>query len=307
VNAPDSRTARITGLVPSLSDRHVLVVGCGSVGSTIADVLVRHGVGTITLVDPDEVEAPNLSRSTYTGVDRGRPKVDALADHLLRIDPGTSVTGHHCELDALLELQLADLLQQVDLVVGTLDDPVAQGALDHRATAIGRPVVHCALYRGAAAGEIVVNIPGATPCWACATGQRATSHGADGEHLRGEQDYGTGRLAAETALGADILTVVSVAAKLSIGLLCGPSSPVGAHTLTAIARHSMCIIATSAGWEWFPANFGETPGQFAPQSVWLRVLGSSECPVCGEHRVAPQAPLGDGTAAGALASFRSGR
>ena len=304
---PQDRTARVRGLVPPLADRHVLVVGCGSVGSSLADILSRHGVGAFTLVDPDEVEAPNLSRSTYTNGDCGRPKVDALADHLQRIDPATTVARHGVGVSELCEIQLADVLCDVDLVVAALDDPVAQGALDHRATAIGRPTVHCALYRGAAAGEIVVNVPGATACWSCATGQSSLAQVADGSALRGERDYGTGRLAAETALGADILTVVSVAAKLALGLLAGPDSPAGMHALTAVARHSMCIVATSSGWEWFPANFGDTPGQFAPQSVWLRVVGATDCPVCGDHPTPPITPVHQTDLAGVLATYRAER
>lgn len=279
------RTARLDGLVPPLADARVLVVGCGSVGSTMADILVRHGVGAFTLIDPDDVEAPNLSRSVYTAADCGRPKVDALADHLRAVDPATHVDAHAIPVAELGEVGLSDAISSCDLVVAATDDPVTQGALNHRSYVLDRPALYTALYRGALAGEIVVTVPGATPCWACATGQLDLDD--DGAVRSGVKDYGTGRLAGEVALGADVLTVVSVAAKVGIGLLAGPDSPAGLHAVMAMARHSMCIVATSASWDWFPATFGDTPGQYAPQSVWMRVEGSDDCPVCGSERRAP--------------------
>lgn len=285
MNHHSERTSRLGGLVPPLANRHVLVVGCGSVGSTMADVLARHGVGCFTLIDPDTVEAPNLSRSTYRHADVGRPKVDALAEHLTDIDPGLTVRVIHGTLARLPETQQAEIIGAVDLVIGAADDPVAQASLDHRCYALGVPAVFPALYRAAAAGELVITVPEATPCWSCATGSRG-NHGTSEE-----KDYGTGRLNGETALGADILTVVSVAAKHAVGLLAGPSSPAGTLTLTSVARHSMCIVATSPEWDWFPQVFGQASGQYAPQSVWLSVTGSTDCPVCGPVRQPPMPSL----------------
>lgn len=293
------RTARVARLVPPLADRSVLVVGCGSVGSSMADVLVRHGVGGFTLVDPDVVEAPNLSRSVYRHGDIGRPKVEALADHLRAVDPATQVELVRQPLSGLPETRRAAVISGSSVVIAATDDPVTQAALNHRCYALGIPAVFPALYRGAHAGEVVITVPDATPCWACATGS-STSKAATGE-----KDYGTGRLAAETALGADILTVVSVAAKHTLGLLSGGSSPAGAVTLRALARHSMCILATAPEWDWFPRTFVSAPGQFAPQAVWLNVTGSPECPVCGVERQVPLPPfdrssldLGTGTPLG---------
>ena len=66
-------------LQESAPPHHVAVLGCGSVGSTIADLLVRSGVRALTLVDPDTVSPENLSRSVYATSDVGQPKAKALA------------------------------------------------------------------------------------------------------------------------------------------------------------------------------------------------------------------------------------
>ena len=56
---PGGVTARTEPLVGDLANRHVLVAGLGSVGSRVAEDLVRAGVGRLTLVDPDLVAAAN--------------------------------------------------------------------------------------------------------------------------------------------------------------------------------------------------------------------------------------------------------
>lgn len=63
------------------------IVGCGSVGATIAENLVRLGLTNITLWDFDKVEAHNLSNQIFRQQDIGHPKVDALKDILTELNP----------------------------------------------------------------------------------------------------------------------------------------------------------------------------------------------------------------------------
>ncbi|AKL74093.1 dinucleotide-utilizing enzyme [Actinobacteria bacterium IMCC26256] len=280
-SAANSRTARVEALIAPLRNHHVVVIGCGSVGSHLADILVRHGVGAFTLVDPDTVEAPNLSRSVFRNHDVGQSKVQALSEHLRAIDPSANVCQIAAPLLQLDEDTITDVIVRADLVIAATDDPIAQAAINHRCYALGVPAVFASLYRGAEAGEIVATVPPVTPCFQCAVGNTTTTDAAR------TKDYGTGRIAAETALGADILTVVSVAAKHAIGLLSGANTPAGTTTLTALARHNLCIVATSPEWGWFGALFAGAAGQFAPQAVWHTSTRNPQCPICGEHPVAP--------------------
>jgi hypothetical protein len=158
------------------------------------------------------------------------------------------------------------------------DDAVAQGRLCHFAFAADRPFVSCALYRRAEAGEVVVAIPNFTPCWSCATN-------SDDMQLANPEleDYGTGRLVGETGLGVDILAVSTVAARMALGLLANPDTPVR-RSATAILQRgwSMCMVSNQADWDFFSSVFDGVVGQAAPQSVWMRVVGRAECSVCGE-------------------------
>ena len=58
-----------------LAQSHALIVGCGALGSHIADTLARAGVGTLTIVDRDVVELTNLQRQVlFTTDDLGKNK-----------------------------------------------------------------------------------------------------------------------------------------------------------------------------------------------------------------------------------------
>src|SRR5437899_823203 len=98
---PNPRYARQIAFAPigeagqrRLLASHVAVVGAGAVGAAAADQLARSGVGTITIVDRDVLEASNLGRQAlYTpeDADRRLPKAIALAAHLRAINPEITI------------------------------------------------------------------------------------------------------------------------------------------------------------------------------------------------------------------------
>lgn len=69
-----------------LTDR-IHLIGCGSVGSVVAENLVRFGITKITLYDFDVVESKNIANQLFNAEDIGKEKVYALAEHLKRINP----------------------------------------------------------------------------------------------------------------------------------------------------------------------------------------------------------------------------
>lgn len=71
----------------SLDAYHVALVGCGSVGSSIASILAQSGVGHLTLVDPDVLVSGNLSRHELGAPSVGNPKAVDLAQRLKRDRP----------------------------------------------------------------------------------------------------------------------------------------------------------------------------------------------------------------------------
>ena len=271
---------RVVELVGSMGERRVLVAGCGSVGSRIAEDLARSGVRHFVLVDPDEVSLPNMARSVYARADVGRAKVAVLAERLRGIAPETEVSTTR---RFLREITPEDILDGVDLVVLATDDMTEQATLAKAAYEKRIVQVAAAMYRKAAAGEVMIAVPEArTPCWACAVGTSALSTSE-----RPDTNYGVdGRLVAESGLGASINLVTSVASLLAIGLLAGPGSPAGAGLGRMLAESRVLgLISTTPDWGFFPDVFHDMAHQFQPQSVWPKVESVKGCPVCSKEEV----------------------
>lgn len=81
-----------TGSVAILAKAHVLVVGIGGVGSWAAEALARSGVGSLTLLDGDDVCISNTNRQLHA-LDGafGKPKVQVMGDRLRTISPDLQV------------------------------------------------------------------------------------------------------------------------------------------------------------------------------------------------------------------------
>lgn len=75
---------------PEKDDSRIHIVGCGSVGSTVAENLARCGVTKMTLWDFDTVEPHNICNQMFRQQDVGKLKVDALKDILTDINPEIS-------------------------------------------------------------------------------------------------------------------------------------------------------------------------------------------------------------------------
>lgn len=72
---------------PEKDTARVHIIGCGSVGSTVAENLARSGVTKFTLWDFDTVEKHNIVNQMFTQKDVGKFKVEALKDIILAINP----------------------------------------------------------------------------------------------------------------------------------------------------------------------------------------------------------------------------
>lgn len=72
---------------PDELNGRVHIIGCGAVGSTVAENLCRFGITKMTLWDFDTVEAHNVANQMFRNIDIGKPKVEALASYLAEINP----------------------------------------------------------------------------------------------------------------------------------------------------------------------------------------------------------------------------
>jgi len=98
----------------------VLIIGCGGLGSNIANILVRTGYRRIFLVDYDRVEKRNLNRQQFLFSDIGKEKVFALKEKLLLINPKVSITSINQKLE---NKSLENLIKKhkIDIIVEAVD------------------------------------------------------------------------------------------------------------------------------------------------------------------------------------------
>lgn len=144
---------------------HALIIGAGGLGSPVALYLGSAGVGHITVVDDDRVDATNLQRQiahTLSGV--GTFKADSIRKAVQDINPDVEVTPITQRADEAL---LDALVQNADVVLDCTDNFATRHALNRAAVRHGKPLVSGAVIRFD--GQVSVYDPrdAASPCYAC--------------------------------------------------------------------------------------------------------------------------------------------
>lgn len=258
-----------------LERKTVLIVGAGSVGSYIALLLVRAGVRRLRIVDFDEVSHSNLCRTVYRECDIGRPKTDALAEVLRSVRADVEVALVNRSLSQVHDDEVGAWITESDLVVAATDHPPTQGRLG--TLSYGKcPALFAGVYAKGEGGEVICTLPEETPCYHCILGNVRGENGPN----RGTVDYGLGpgQLAAEPALGCDILHVTVCAAKLALALLLRGSGSVVEQVFEP--ARSVLFVGNAASWIWREPF----------ETVWARAERRASC-VCRQSDDAESAAL----------------
>lgn len=116
------RTAMLLGSdgLDKLKKSHVLVVGLGGVGAYAAELICRAGVGKMTIVDGDVVEASNRNRQLPATIDsEGRSKAEIMHARLAVINPEAEIISlhkfiHDQETDELLKPEFSYIVDAID-------------------------------------------------------------------------------------------------------------------------------------------------------------------------------------------------
>jgi len=148
-----------------LSKAHVVLVGCGADGTTIADRLVRAGVGHLTLIDRDFIELNNLQRQVLYDEEDLRanlPKAIAAERKLRCINSQVTVEGVVADLNAE---NAEELLVGADLVMDGTDNFEARYIINDVCVKHGIPWVYCGVV--ASYGMTMTIVPHETPCLRC--------------------------------------------------------------------------------------------------------------------------------------------
>src|SRR5665213_444693 len=121
---------------------HVSVVGIGGVGIDGADAFARSGIGTLTLVDLDEVCVTNINRQLHALTETvGHAKVAAMAERIRAINPDCRVTAEQKFFNAQTAEEL--LAPKFNFVLDAIDDVTNKILLLVRCREKNLPVIAC--------------------------------------------------------------------------------------------------------------------------------------------------------------------
>jgi len=123
----------------------VLLLGAGGLGSPAALYLAAAGVGTLGIVDMDEVDESNLQRQILHNIDRiGDRKVDSAKKTLTMLNPDVNVVTYDTRLAAS---NIIDIISGYDVIVDGADNFPSRYLLNDASVKLGIPVVHGSIFR----------------------------------------------------------------------------------------------------------------------------------------------------------------
>ncbi len=148
-----------------LLDSHVLLVGCGALGSVLAETLVRAGVGHVRICDRDYIEPNNLQRQVLFDEDdiaANLPKAEAAQRKLARINSDVQVDAIVTDVNHTNIERLAD---GTDLLLDGTDNFETRFLINDLAVKSGRPWIYGAVI--GSSGLLMPVLPGRTACLRC--------------------------------------------------------------------------------------------------------------------------------------------
>ena len=146
-----------------LLDAKVLLLGAGGLGSPAALYLAAAGVGTLGIVDSDEVDLSNLQRQVIHSSERiGVSKVDSAEQTINALNPDVEVVKHRMRLGAE---NIMEILPDYDIVVDGLDNFPTRYLLNDASVRLKVPVVSAAIL--GFEGQLSVFKPYEGPCYRC--------------------------------------------------------------------------------------------------------------------------------------------
>jgi molybdopterin/thiamine biosynthesis adenylyltransferase/rhodanese-related sulfurtransferase len=146
-----------------LLNAKVLLLGAGGLGSPTALYLAAAGVGTLGVVDDDEVDLSNLQRQVIHTTDRiGVPKVDSAEIAINGINPDVKVVKYKTRLDAS---NIMEIIEGYDVIVDGVDNFPTRYLLNDATVRLGIPVVSASIL--GFDGQLSVFKPHDGPCYRC--------------------------------------------------------------------------------------------------------------------------------------------
>jgi len=146
-----------------LRQGRVLVIGAGGLGCPAAFYLAAAGIGTLGIMDSDQVELSNLQRQIlHATSDLGRAKVDSAKEKLTRLNPDVEVRAYPVRLTVE---NAAEIFAAYDFIVDGSDNFETKFLVNDVAVTLGKPFSHAGIVRFQ--GQTMTVVPGKSACYRC--------------------------------------------------------------------------------------------------------------------------------------------
>lgn len=208
----------------------VLQVGCGALGTVQAELLVRAGVGRLTILDRDVVELSNLQRQICFDEEDARlrrPKAQAAAARLARVNSEVEIVP---VVTQVTPENILAFVQDADLVMDATDNFETRYLINDACVQAGIPWIYGGVL--GVEGTIMPVVPGRTPCFRC-----LMPTPPDSSKLPTIADVGV--------LSTTVMTTASGQVTLALALLAGSEWKPGVRTID-VWNGSMRLIPLAA-------------------------------------------------------------
>ena len=218
--------SRSKGILDSaaLSDACVFIVGLGSVGSFVAELLAMSGVMNFILIDFDLVEVANAIRQNTGVYDAGRYKTKVAAQKIKNKNPYANVATHELKITWQNRELVRGLVRRSDIVIGPVDNRDPRVILNRLCVEEGKPLLLMGAFHRAYGVQILFNRrPRVDPCYICYLMSRSPEmkHRWDSNLDQGQQvpyaDHAVEKIA--PGLSVDIMPMNVMTVKLCINQL----------------------------------------------------------------------------------------
>ena len=198
-----------------LQNKHVAIIGTGSIGSVAAMELARAGVGSFTLIDPDKLSIHNLSRHLCDLSQLGMYKVDAVKLRIRKVLPYARLFPYHENSNKNPQITL-DRCKKADILLVTTDTENSRKLANWIAYELGIVVIFAGLLERAIGGRVWRILPHKGACYECypATQQILEPNSISYSEAKSPRD-----LTIQPGLGNDIAFVTHLAVRYVIETL----------------------------------------------------------------------------------------
>ena len=165
----------------------VLIIGAGGLGAPAAMYLAAAGVGTIGIVDADEVDLSNLQRQIiHTTADVGKAKVRSAKETMNAMNPDVIVNTYRMFVDST---NIRELIRDYDFIIDGTDNFSAKFLINDACVLEKKPFSHAGIIRFK--GQLMTYVPGEGPS---SNLQASRCHWSDGWSHWFPSSYGSNQI-----------------------------------------------------------------------------------------------------------------